>query len=45
MNDMDYDGMGNQGRFPANDKRYENSAKGAFYGFVGILVIVILLVL
>ena len=43
--DMDYDGMGNQGRFPSEAKRYESSAKGAFVGFVGIFVIVALLLL
>ena len=43
--DMDYDGMGNQGRFPSEARRYESSAKGAFIGFVGIFVVVILLLL
>lgn len=40
--DMDYDGMGNQGRFPnTREKSYKSAAKGAFVGWIGILITVI----
>ena len=44
--DMDYDGMGNQGRFPnTSEKSYETAAKATFFGWVGIILTVILVLL